>query len=228
MATDKQIVLPRNIASAAKSKTVESEVESGKRITNPDANRWATRDPRALRTTGQIQEAIRILSKESGTLSTAVFNMVQIADSGYKVGAYNQIDGSFSPEGTILANTVIANIDLLYDYTKGYAKKRPLKMVVQTMLREAALTGGVAAELVLDKQRLPDRLQVVDYSTLDWNSDGKGSKWPSQGDDVKLNIPTFFSEALHLEANTAYSVSMFKASLDGLFHSAEFITDMRR
>ncbi len=226
----KQIVLPRNVTSVVKSKTIESTTKKDQKIVNADQN-WATRDPRTLRSQGQVTEAIRILAKENGNLSTSLFDMVQIADSGWKVAAYLPGTAEFSGDGTMLAKNIIASMDTLYDYTQGFAKKRPVSMVVQTLLRETGITGGCSMELVLDKNRLPDRLQVADYSTLDWMSDGKGYRYPQQtlsGAPVSLNIPTFFAESLHQEANTAYATSIFRAALDNIFTSSEFIADMRR
>ena len=226
----KPIVLPRTITSVVKSKTVESKSEKGVTILNPDKN-WSTRDPRALRTSGKVTEAIRILAKENGSLSTALFDMVQIADSGWRLAAYVPGTTEFSEDGTMLARNIVASMDTLYDYTVGFGKKRPISMLIQTLLRESAITAGCSMELVLDKARLPERFQAVDYSTLDWVSDGKGSKYPQQvgfGDPIPLNIPTFYAESLHQEMDTAYGTSLFRASLDSLFASADFVADMRR
>ncbi len=224
------IALPRRLTTTVKSRTVESKTPKGSAI--PDQrNFWATRDPRTLRSQGQVTEALRILAKENGNLSTAVFNMVQIADSGWKVAAFKPGTTEFSAQGTMLVNNIIASMDTLHDYTKGFGKKRPVPMIIQTLLRETILTSGCALELVLDKGRYPDRFQAVDYSTLEWVSDGKGSKYPEQigfGDRVTLDFPTFYAESLHQEMNTAYGTSILRAALDSLFSSTEFVADMRR
>lgn len=226
----KPIILPRSVTSVVKSKTEASRVDSGQTILNKDKT-WATQDPRVLRQQGQVTEALRALAKENGNLSTALFDMVEIADSGYKVAAYYPGTTEFSGDGTILASNILASMDTLYDYSTGFGKKRSIPMLVQTLLREVGITGGCSMELALDKARYPDRFQAVDYSTLQWISDGKGGKYPSQtgfGDPIPLNIPTFYAESLHQETNTAYAVSIFRAALDSVFTSSEFITDMRR
>ena len=228
--TAKPLVLPRSVVAGVKSKTTESKSESGQAIRNIDST-WVTQDPRILRAQGQTIKAIRTLAKENGNLSTALFDMVQIADSGWKVAAYVPGTTEFSTEGTILANNVVASMDTLYDYTKGFGRKRPISMLVQTLLRETAITGGCSMELELDKSRYPERFQAVDYSTLEWVSDGKGSKYPQQvgfGDPIKLDLPTFYAESLHQELDSAYSVSIFRSALDAVFTSADFIADMRR
>ena len=230
-ASKNPVVLPKRLTSTVKSRTVESNTPKGSVIPNTGTS-WATRDPRVLRQQGRITEAIRILAKENGNLSTAVFNMVQIADSGWKVAAYAPSTSEFSQEGTLLAKNVIASMDTLHDYTQGFGKKRPVPMIIQTLLRESVLTSGCALELVLDKGLYPDRFQVVDHSTLDWASDGKGSRYPVQrgfgADEIKLDIATFYAETLHQEADTAYGTSLLRAALDSSFASAEFIADMRR
>jgi len=214
-----------------RSRNVESNTPKGSLI--PDVgNSWVTRDPRTLRSQGQVAQAIRILAKENGNLSTAVYNMVQIADSGYKVAAYNPSTAEFSAEGTLLAKNVIASMDTLHDYTKGFGRKRPIPMIIQTLLRETILTAGCSLELILDKGFYPDRFQPVDHSTLRWASDGKGGKYPKQvgfgKDEISLDIPTFYAETLHQEMDTAYGTSILRASLNSLFESEEFIADMRR
>ena len=230
--TPRQVVLPRSITSVAKSQTYESATSSGDDISNPDRNTWGVRDPRALRTSGQTTEAIRILAKENGIFSTAIFNMVQVAMSGFTVTGFVNGTNEFSSEGTQLGQTIIENISVLSDYTRGFAKKRGLDSVVQTMLREVVITGGVAAELVLDKARYPDRIQPVDYAGLKWKSDGKGSRYPAQtgsgGDDVILNVPTFSAESLHQETNTSYATSMLRAALGATFDVDEFNADAKK
>jgi hypothetical protein len=233
-----KIVLPK-LTSTVKSRTVESKTPKDALIPNQQ-NHYSTRDPKTLRSQGLVTEAIRVLSKENGNLSTSVYNMVQIADSGWKVAAYLPSTSEFSEEGTMLAKNVIASMDTLHDYTEGFGRKRPIPMIVQTLLREGIITSGCAIELVLDKGLYPDRFQVVDYSTLKWASDGKGSRYPVQtgfesgafggdpGIDIKLDIATFYAETLHLEADTAYGTSILRASLDSSFASSEFIADMRR
>ena len=171
------------------------------------------------------------MAKLDGTVSAAVFALVQTAHSGFSVKAYDSGSHEFSPEGTDLARSVMASMDTLYDYTKGYADKSTLDTVIETGLREVALTGALASELVLSKERLPEKINIIPYEELQWKVKSGGSKYPVQqasGGEIELNIPTFWVVESHKEANVAYASSMLEGALYTAFYYAEFIEDMRR
>ena len=229
---NKKVGLPRRLLNKAQSQQPGAEVKKNDQI-SPRSPFLVSQSVRQLRTNGRIIEAIRKLAKEDGTVSSAVFAMVQVAMSGFTVKAYNSSDHTHSPEGTSLARSIIASMDTLYDYTAGFADKKPISAAVESSLREAILTGGLAGELVLDKQRLPDRIQIVPYETILWYSDGSGGKYPKQlpaggGEEIDLNIATFWVAEMHKEATQKYAGSMLEAALNSSFYYTEFIEDMRR
>ena len=230
--TGKVVALPRRLANKAHSKQPGSEVDKNQQIA-PDSPFLVSQSVRQLRLNGRTQEAIRKLAKEDGTVSAAVFAMVQVAMSGFNVKAYNTGDNLHSIEGTELARSIIASMDTLYDYTKGYADKKPINAVLESGIREVILTGAIAGELVLDKQRLPDRIQLVAHETIRWYSNGDEGKYPKQqpsggGDEIDLNIATFWVAEMHKEATQKYVGSMLEAALNSSFYYTEFIEDMRR
>ena len=230
--TGKVVALPRRLANKAQSKQPGSEVDKGQQI-SPGSPLLVSQTVRQLRTNGRIAEAIRKLAREDGTVSAAVFAMVQVAMSGFTVKAYNSGDHQLSLEGTDLARSIVASMDTLYDYTKGYADKKPIAAVIESGLREVILTGAIAGELVLDKQRLPDRIQLVAHETIRWYSNGDEGKYPKQqpsggGDEIDLNIATFWIAEMHKEATQKYAGSMLEAALNSSFYYTEFIEDMRR
>lgn len=187
---------------------------------------------RSLRQTNRIIEALRLACRLDGTLSTAVFDLVQIANSGILFKAYNSTTHEFDLQATQTARTVWAAMDTLYDYTKGYSDRRPVSQVLETALREVVLTGAIAGELVLNKARLPERVQVVPFETLTYKSRGDGTKYPVQRgitpEEIKLDIPNFWVIESHLGADSPYPRSMMEAALPTIFYYAEFIEDVRR
>jgi len=225
-----QIVLPTALATKAKSVKPTDGYDSGSEIPKNSTLQQAT-TIRSLRNQGQIAAAIRRLVRVDGTASTAVFTYVQVAMSGFTVKAYDSKTHEFSAEGTQLARSVIAGMDTLYDYSEKFSDKRPIDALVETSLLEAVLTGAVAGELVLDKQRLPKSIQMVPYEQLSWvkKADGVYPKQvPTTGDPVELNIPTFWVAESHKQTNVAYGSSMMESAIEMAFYFMEFIEDMRR
>jgi len=226
-------VLPRRLAGKAVSATAVNRFTKGGSVSNSD--RLSAVDGntvRALRDTNRIIEALRISARLDGTLSTAVYDLVQVANTDLRLKAYDSSTHKFSPEGTAVARNILAMMDTLYDYTEGYADRRSVNSVKETALRECVLTGAVAGELVLDKGRYPDKIQIVPFETLAFVSRGDGTKYPVQRgltpEEVSLDIPNFWVVESHLGADSPYPRSMLEASLSTMFYYAEFIEDMRR
>ena len=185
---------------------------------------------RQLRDSGRKTAAIRALARDDGIVSAAVFALVQAANSGITLRAYTSGTHEFDEGATTLARSVQASMDTLYDYSEGYADRNTIEMVIETGLREVILTGAVAGELVLNKQRLPSKINLVPYEGLEWKkkADGKFPVQTSTTGDIELNIPTFWVAESHKDADKAYATSMMEGSLTTSFMYAEFLEDMRR
>lgn len=229
--TGKQVVLPTKLVKKAVSNTPSTGYDKGNAVPK-DNTRAANQSIQAFRTQNSDVAAVRALDLIDGTVSSAIFSFVEIANSSFKVTAYETDNHQYSEAGTQMARSVVAAMDTLYDYSKGYADKRSLTSTIETALVEVISTGALASELVLDKFRLPDRINVVPYDTIEWVSRGDGTKYPRQqsatGDPIPLDLPNFFVSELHKHANKAYSTTMMSAALNSSFHFNEFLEDMRR
>jgi len=226
------VVLPTRLVNKAQSETPASGTDRANTISR-DNTRAANQSILAFRTQNNDIAAVRALDLIDGTFSSAIFSFVEIANSGYDVTAFDTATHQFSEQGTMMARSVLAGLDTLYDYSKGYSDKRSLSSVIETGLLEVIETGALAAELVLDKFRLPERINVVAYETLEWVSRGDGTKYPQQqresgGDPIKLDIPNFFVCELHKQAAKAYATTMLASALNSSYHFDDFIEDMRR
>lgn len=226
-------VLPRRLGGKATSATKAAQFTKGAAI--PKSNTLSLIDGntiRSLRQTNRIIEALRLACRLDGTLSTAVYDLVQVAHSGLRLKAFNSSTHEFDYDATQIAKSIIVSMDTLYDYTKGYSDRRPIKQVLETALREVVLTGAIAGELVLNKARLPERIQIVPFESIDYTSRGDGTKYPVQkgitAEEIKLDIPNFWVIDSHLGADSPYPRSMMEASLPTIFYYAEFVEDMRR
>ena len=233
MAKAPTTALPRRLAGKATSAT--SVARYNKDADVPNQGNLSVVDGetvRTLRQTNRIIEAIRLACRFDGTLSTAIYDLVQIANSGLQLKAYNSQTHEFDPEGTKVARSILSLMDTVYDYTKGFVDRRAVDSVLETALREVVITGAIAGELVLNKARFPDKVQIVPFETLVWKSRGDGAKYPIQrgvtAQEIKLDIPNFWVVESHLGADSAYPRSMMEAGLSTTFYYAEFIEDMRR
>lgn len=225
-------VLPRKLATKALVANPVSRYEKDASIPRNDyLSQHQLNDVRTLRAMNRIIEALRKLVEVDGTVSTAVFNLVQVANSDITLRAYDSTTHTFSQDGTMLAQSVVASFDTLFDYTLGYADKPSMGSLVETMLREATIAGSVAVELVLNKARLPDRLSVIPAETLSFKSRGDGTKYPVQqqtSGEVPLDMPTIWISDSHKDASRVYALPMLQSALNATFYYDEFVEDMRR
>ncbi|ELA6946667.1 hypothetical protein RBG11_004270 [Vibrio parahaemolyticus] len=225
------IVLPRKLAKKAASQTSTSRYAKGTQIRN-SALTLDFESIKNIKSSGKTIDTIRYLTDNEALSSYSLFSLIQLADSPLKIVAYELGTNRVSVEGTEIARTVLANLDTLSDYSKGYADKPSLRSLIHTMFAEIPQTGGVGCELVLNQYRLPERIQVFDYSTVIWESDGDGGRKPTQksagAEAVSLDMANIFISELHKESHEAYSAPLFKSSLNATVATLEFIEDMRR
>lgn len=230
--TKKTVVLPRSLAAKATAAVPGSGTDRGNTLPRDTTNVLNT-SIENLRATNNVPQALRELVSAEGTLSAAVFDFVEVAHSGITVTAYTTGTHLMDVEGTRMAESVVAAMDTLYDYTKGFSDKQTMDNVIGMSLLETVVTGGNAIELVLDKLRLPDRINVVNTDSLEWVSRGDGTKYPQQeaaggGDPIKLDIPTFFVSDLHRFANKAYARSMMEPAINGSYNFQAFMEEVRK
>lgn len=229
-----KVVLPQTLVKAARSRTNPAQaVEAGQVIQDRSAYALLNNTARNYKTAQSIPALIRFLARAEGPISAAVHNMVQVANCSHTVTAYNAATHEFSEEGTALANSILASMNTLYDYTAGFSSKKSLEGLKGHMLREVVLTGALSSELVLNEARLPSYIQVVPFETLEMVSNGKGGYYPQQrvsgeNEPVKLNIPTFFVSMMQHDANSVYAFSMMDSAVKLIIYFEEFMEDIRR
>lgn len=230
--TDKTVALPR-VRNVGKAKVVTpaTSTEKGQSIINSSAA-LQFQTVKNLRDSGRVLDAIFKLAQINGATSTAVFDFVAVADSGFKIKAYDSSTHQFSADGANLAASVLASMSTLYDYTKGYSDRPSIGTLIPDMLQDVVLTGGIGAELVLNKSRFPEKIVPFSYAGVNWVSDGAGGRYPAQSVDgsneVELNYPTVWVSELHKLVKNAYASSMLEACLNDVFYFLEFVEDMRR
>lgn len=226
-----QTVLPTVLPNKAKTATPASAQKRGEalRRTNKQNPVNSVQDVRTETTT---IGAIRKLVLDQGVPSTAVFYAAAISNTPFKATAYTTNSSEFNENGTRICKHIIASMNTLHDYTKKFADKPTIRQFVEQALLDLQITSGLGCELVLNKERLPDYLQLVSYEDIEFKSNGKGGRYPTQkirgGDPIDLNIPNFWVGELNKSPKESYATPILRAALNTTVTNTEFIEDMRR
>lgn len=222
-AKSKQSVLPSYLTTAKPSKDTRLTLED---------RRTANTDITTYRTSASTRETIRQFVKSSPDLSAAVTSYVRVGITSGFVAVAKNTDGTFNPEATKVLHQVLTRMNMLGDPTMGYDDGMSIRSVCEAWARELMTYGEMAGELVLDKALLPDKIQPITTSQIEMfpSSDGK-RKIPHQkvaGEDIVLDIPTFFMVSLDQDLRSAYADSPIEPALQAVLFSADFMNDIRR
>jgi hypothetical protein len=189
-------------------------------------------DIETYRSGRDTRQVVRDFVAASPDLSAALNAYVRTAITpGYMVVAKN-MDGTFSRDGTSLAQQLMARFDVVQDYSDGYSGVSSMRSCSESLAKELMLYGAMSLELVLGKDRLPRTFQPVSTTQIEFYPD-KSGKWtrPVQklgGEEIDLDIPTFFYIALDQSLLTPYATSPFEPALQPALWAQSFMNDLRR
>lgn len=231
MAENPSVVLPRRVIGKARSQTPYHATKAGDPIRRDDASEL-NRSIRESRRAASAAAAMRANFETSDLLSTAVAQFIAMASGGFTIHSYDTATHEFSKAGTLASEAILASLSAEWDYSVGFSDKRGLPALIETMLLEILLTGGVGLELVLDKYRLPRDLHIFPYDSVTFISKGNGRKVPSQkdaqGNIIELNLPTIFIAESMKPANRKYAIPLLHSGLTRLFNYAQLTEDAWR
>lgn len=193
--------------------------------------RVANTDLTTLRNGQNTKATVHDLAAVSPDLSASVWAYQRlVVTRGYKAVAFDQ-DGTPNPQATQALQAVLARFQYFGDYTDGFSAISTIHSVAEALAKELRLYGSCSMELVLDKARLPGRLQPVSTTQLSFYEDKNGYAYPVQtvnGVDIPLDTPAFFYEALDQDLLQAYSDSPMEAAVQAVIADTEFTNDVRR
>jgi len=231
----KPIVRPKKTPNKAQSQVVGQNVDAGSEITNPDRSYtfYTGRDLLSLINSGAATDAVRRMVRTSdSTVSSDVSTKATLANSGYEVTAYNSQTMEFDAEATIAATNVLKSLGRVYDYTKGFVAKPSISEVLHRMLVDTQITGAPAAELVMDKDRLPSHINTIAYDYLKKIAKKDGGWFPRQAiprqDEVDLDYPNIFLSEMLKDSGSVYAISPIIPALPDVFDLRVFKDDMQR
>lgn len=192
----------------------------------------ANTDITTIRVGSDSREVIRKFTRASPELSAAVTAYIRTGITNDFTAVAHNLDGTVNPEATTALAQVISRMDVLNDYTLGYDDSLSLRSISEVWARELVTQGECCGELVLDKARLPDKIQPVSTTQIRLfpTSDGR-KRIPKQfigGEYIDLDVPTFFMVRIDEDILEPYPVSPIEPAIQAVIFSADFMNDLRR
>ena len=192
--------------------------------------RLANTDIATYRTANDTRVVVRDLAASNPDLSATVNSYLRVGiPTEYTVIARDP-DGVVNVESTKLAQELLRRLTFLGDPSLGYNPVSDLQSLSESLAKELLQYGSMALELALDKQRLPLYLNAVSVTKLQFKEED-GGVYPVQviaGNEISLDIPTFFYLSLDQDLLTAYSSSFLEPAIQAVLADTAFLNDLRK
>jgi hypothetical protein len=184
------------------------------------------------RTTYDTRTLLKQMFKQDPDVSAAVGAYLTMADTTPVLLHYD-LQGQIDPAGTATLNQLVSALTKQVDYTQGFSFKTNLAMLCQELRYMVMLRGGVAGELVLDKNYVPVRIQQVDLFTIYWFEKNPGEYKPEQRAPglpkfIELDIPSFFVAFHRRDPTTIYPQSDFVSAINTIASRQQVINELYR
>ena len=228
-----EIVEPKvpSRAQAIPSVSKRTSTSKGSTTLTSTDRRTANLDLLSLRNGTSTKSTVRDLAAVSPDLSAALTAYVRLAVTRDFSCVARNLDGTINVPATELAQQLLSRFNYLTDYNDGFNGVSSIHSCAESMAIELRVNGSCSMELVLDKARVPNRLQPISTSQIEFVEDSSGYVAPIQkinGQEINLDQPTFFYESIDQDLLTAYSNSPMEAALAATLSDAEFTQDVRR
>ena len=202
-------------------------------VLQQEDRRLASKDITTYRTGTETRTIIRDFVAASPDLSAAVWAYVRLGiPDKFHVVARN-MDGTFNRDATQLAQQLITRFDLLPDYiTDGFTGPQSIRAVSESLARELIMYGSCSGEIVLDKARMPKRIQPISTTQIKFVADAASKTlvpWQYIADlKIPLDIPTFVYVTLDQSLLNPYSESPIESAIKPAIQSEQFSADINR
>lgn len=192
--------------------------------------RIASTDLETMRLGTSTRQVIRDFVAVNPDLSAAVNAYLRTAITDTYTAVARNMDGTFNRDATALAQQILTRFDILGNYDDGFSGVSSMRSNSESLAKELILYGAMSGELVLDKARLPRVISPVSVTSIVFKQDDKWLK-PVQvvgGEEIDLDIATFFYVALDQDLLQPYASSMLEPAIQPALFSQEFMNDLRR
>ena len=192
--------------------------------------RLANTDIATYRTANDTRTVVRDLSASNPDLSATINSYLRVGIPNEYTVIARDPDGVINVEATKLAQELLRRLTYLGDVSLGYNPVSDLQSLSESLSKELLMYGSMALELALDKQRLPLYLNAVSVTKLQFKEED-GGVYPVQviaGEEISLDIPTFFYISLDQDLLTAYSSSYMEPAIQAVLADTAFLNDLRK
>jgi hypothetical protein len=178
------------------------------------------------------QELLKAMFKQDPDVSAAVGSWLTLSDTRMTY-LVRDADGNIDVNATGQLPKLLRALTAPTTYMEGFTFKPGLSMLVQEMRYLLLLRGAIGNELVFNKKLVPDRLQHVDMSTIEWFEKQPGVYKPRQRQQGKsegqsLDIPSFFVAFHRRDPTSIYATSDFVSVINTAASRAQVINDLYR
>ena len=186
------------------------------------------------RTGRSTYEVLRNLARANPDLSAALSAYLRVGIPEKYIVLARGPDGTVDDDATRLAWEILQRFDKLPAYDSGFSQVDSIRSTSEALGKEGVLYGGMALELVLDKGRMPYKFQPVSVTKVKFYEDASGGTRglkPVQdvgGEEIDLDIPTFFMVWLDPSLLDPYPQSPLDAAIQPVLASSTFFADLRR
>lgn len=190
----------------------------------------ANTDVTSFRNASDTRTVVRNLASSNPDLSATVNSYLRVGIPERYTVIARDLDGTLNVEATKLAQEILRRITFLGDTTLGYNPNTDLQSLSESLAKELMQYGSMGLELALDKQRLPLYLNPVSVTKVRFYEED-GGVYPVQvigGEEVRLDIPTFFYISLDQDLLTAYSSGFIEPAVQSVLADSQFLNDLRK
>ena len=177
-------------------------------------------------------ELLKNLFRQDPDCSAAVNAYLTSSDTPM---VYYAVDanGEISPDGTKQLEYLVDKITSRYDYTLNFQMKQSLTAIREELKYMLLLRGAAGAELVFDKTLQPKEIRNVDMLYVKWMEAKNGDFKPIQkteesGEEVSLDVPTFFTTFFRRDPTSVYTYSYFVSAINVIAARQQVINDLYR
>lgn len=154
-------------------------------------------------------------------VSASVNGYLTLANTDLMIWVTDPSTGDINRDLTMQLQAMITALTEPFDYSLGFQLKPDLPTLSEEMRYMGLLRGGIANELVFDKQLSPMRLENIDLATIKWIEKTPGDYKPYQTDtatnkDVSLDIPSFWVAFHRRDPTKIYQAGNFVSAINSI------------
>lgn len=188
-----------------------------------------------LFTTRQADDSrtlLKSLFKFDPDVSAALNAYLTMANTDW-IALARDLEGNIDRDATKSLLLAIEKLSRPTDYSLGFQLKKSMRSVAEELRYMCLLRGGIGAELIVDKQMMPDRIRNIDLASIEWYEKRPGEYKPVQkivgsNEEISLDIPTFFVSHYRKDPTSIYGHSTFVSAINTIAARQQVINDLYR